>query len=70
MEEVGKKVERMLNEEASRGKTTGGLEEETTIEGLTQNPLWMPTAHIERVAAPSDKKGGHGLRVRGKNTRV
>jgi hypothetical protein len=56
MEEVGEKVERMLKEEVSRGKTTGGLKEETTIKGLTQKLLWMPTAHVERVAAPFDKK--------------
>ncbi len=34
MEEVGKKVGRMLNEEASRGQTAVGAGEESTIEGV------------------------------------
>ncbi len=35
-EEVGAKVGRMLNIEASRDKNAKEMEEETTIEGLTK----------------------------------
>jgi hypothetical protein len=57
IEEVGEKVGRMLNEEASRSKTMGELEEETTIEGLTKwYHWWMPADHVERVVAPPPRQ--------------
>ncbi len=71
MEEVGKKVGRMLNEEASRGKTMEGLEEMITIEGLTKwYHWWMPADHVERVVAPSYKTEDIASLFEGKNTRV
>ncbi len=71
IEEVGEKVGRMLKEEASRGKTMGGLEEETTIEGLTKwYHWWMPADHVERVVAPSPKTKDTASLFEGKNTGV
>jgi hypothetical protein len=50
-EEVGAKVGRMLNKEASWDKNAKEMGEETTIEGLTKKySWWMSTApHGEGV---------------------
>jgi hypothetical protein len=55
MEDVGEKVGRMLNEEASRNISVEGQdeqEEETTMEGLSKKyPWWSPVAAIAKTAA-------------------
>jgi hypothetical protein len=71
IEKVGEKVGRMLNKKASRGKTAGEVKEETIIEKLTKKyPWWMPTAHVEKVATPSDRMEDTVSMFEGKNTRV
>jgi hypothetical protein len=74
MEEVGEKVGRMLNEEASRGKVTdrqGGKDDETTIEGLSKRyPWWIPAATAGRSTAPSEKTEDTATLFEEKNTRV
>ncbi len=69
IEEEGKKVGGMLNEEALRGKTMGEIREETTIEGLMKKyPWWMPTTYRVRVIAPSDKTEDKVFLFERKNT--
>jgi hypothetical protein len=69
MEEVGEKVGRMLNEEASRGQNARETREETTIEELKKKYLWwMPSHHAVELAEPPEKTEDTVSVFEGKNT--
>ncbi len=74
MEQVGEKVGRIKNEEASRGKTVegrDGQEEEKTTEGpLRKYPWWSPATMIGKTTGPSDKMEDTASLFEGKNMRV
>jgi hypothetical protein len=68
---VGKKVGRMLPEEASRGQTAGGAGEESTIDGVKKKyPWWMPSSHEVEMVEPSEKTEDTMSLFEGMNTRV
>ncbi len=69
MEEVGEKVGRMLNEEASRGQNARETREETTIKELKKKyPWWMPSHHAVELAEPPEKTEDTVSVFEGKNT--
>ncbi len=74
MEQVGEKVGRIKNEEASRGKTVegrDGQEEEKPTEGPLRNyPWWSPATMIGKTTGSSDKMEDTASLFEGKNMRV
>jgi hypothetical protein len=72
MEDIGKKVGKMLDEEAGRDHTKEALEE-PTLDGLKKKYLWWLSTHQEEGPVTSSEKAGMDDTVSlfvGRNTRV
>jgi hypothetical protein len=73
MQDVGEKVGRMLDAEASRNRMVEGQddqgEEETTVKGVTKKyPWWSPTAAVGRTTDSEDRVEELAGAFKGKNT--